>query len=45
MRLMIITILAILGLMFWLGYSEQSALEQCKQAGVQSNATCEFYAK
>lgn len=44
MRFLIFGVI-IFAVLVWLGYDTQSAIEQCKAAGIQSNATCEAYAR
>lgn len=44
-KILIIAVLAFVAVFIWLGYDAQLALEQCKAAGVQSNETCEAYAR
>lgn len=45
MRLIILTVVVIVAIFVYLGYDSQKAIEDCKRAGVQSDDTCEFYAR
>lgn len=45
MKLLVIAVVAIVAVFVWLGYDTQSAIEKCKAAGIQSNETCEAYAR
>lgn len=45
MRLIVVTVVVIVAILVWLGYDSQAAIEKCKAGGVQSNETCEAYAR
>lgn len=41
----IIATILIVGILLWIGDDSKKAIADCKAAGVQSDETCEFYAR